>query len=238
MRILLSLCFCFSLLTTFAQSAEFRLTTGLVGSDLFPKTSVARFHENNTLTSYYAIIQDLTISPYLGIEKLHENGLRQSWGILRASFNNSTVDVVKSDLSTGVFEPTSGEASKEINLILRWALGKSVTAFSGQRFTTSFGFAVDPFLLYYQSVPRTSAGFPFTLTQLGVGGSFLPQFEYRITSRLGVVLQTPITLARISWQQAKLENPVFTEPQKTNTLIDAEVKLRTDQVLLGVSYKL
>ncbi|MGH1433528.1 MAG: hypothetical protein ACRBG0_03615 [Lewinella sp.] len=238
MRNFLSLCFCLSLFTTFAQNAEIRLTTGLMGSDLFTKISVARFYENNTLTNYYALRQDFRVSPYIGIEKRSANGVRQSWGILRASFNNSTADVVRSDSSTGIFEPTSGEKRREISLALRWALSKRVTAFSGQRFTTSLGFAVDPFFLYYRSVPSTSAGFPFTLTQLGVTGSFLTQFEYRITSRLGVVLQAPITFSRLYGQKASLENPLLTTQQQSNSLIDGEVKVRTDQFLLGVSYKL
>ena len=238
MRIFLSLCFCLSVFTLFGQGAEFRITAGLVGANLFPSTSSAVFREGGIITSNLSIEQSFTISPYLGIEKLHENGWRQSWGVLRASFNNSGIYIARSDASTGIFEPTSGEVRKVINLDLRWALGKTITQLSGQRFFTSFSLTADPFLLYYRSLPNTSAAFPFTFSQLGVAGNLLPQFEYRITSRLGVVLQTPITLGRIYWQKAFLQNPVLTEPQKTNTLTNAEVKFRTDQLLLGVSYKL
>jgi hypothetical protein len=238
MRTILSLCFCFSILTTYAQSTEYRITTGLIGTNFYSDGVFVRFPGSSTLTNIFYIEQNATISPYLGIEKLHENGWRQSWSILRANFSNSSFDIVNSDSSVGIFEPVSGEVSKEISLSLRWATGKNITQLSSQRFTTSLSLAADPFLLYYRMIPSTSRGFPFTFSQLEVAGNLLPHFEYLITSRLGVVLQTPITLGRIYWKKAYLQNPVLTEPQKTNTLINAEVKLRTDQLLLGVSYKL
>ncbi|WP_367391165.1 hypothetical protein [Lewinella sp. LCG006] len=238
MRLLLILCFCCSVLTTFGQSAEYRITTGLVGDQLFSAGFFVRFPVNSTLTNVFYIEQNASISPYLGIEKLHENGWRQSWSILRADFSDGDFYIVNSDPSLGVFEPASGEVRKQISLNLRWASGKTITPLSGERFVTSLSLAADPFLLYYRSIPNTSAAFPFTFTQVGVTGSLLPQFEYRITSRLGVVLQTPITLGRIYWQKAYLQNPVLTEPQKANTLTNAEVKLRPNQLLLGVSYKL
>ena len=238
MRILLSLCFCLSMSTTFGQGAEYSITTGLVGAHLSSEGVFVRFPVNSTLTNILFIEQNSTISPYLGIEKLHENGWRQSWCILRADFSDGDFYIVNSDPSLGVFEPVSGEGRRQINLNLRWASGKTITQLSGERFVTSMSLAIDPFLLHYWSLPGTSRAFPFTFSQIGVTSSFLPQFEYRITSRLGVVLQTPITLGRIYWQKAYLQNPVLTEPQKTNTLTNAEVKLKTDQLLLGVSYKL
>lgn len=238
MRIFFSLCFCLSVFTTFGQGAEFRITTGLVGAHLSSEGVFVRFPGSSTLTNVFYIEQNSTISPYLGIEKLHENGWRQSWSILRADFSDGDFYIMNSDPSLGVFEPASGEVRKQISLNLRWASGKTITQLSGERFVTSLSLAADPFLLHYRSFPNTSAAFPFTFTQVGIAGNLLPQFEYRITSQLGVILQTPITLARIYWQQASLENPVLTETQKTNTLIDAEVKWRIDQLLLGVSYKL
>jgi hypothetical protein len=238
MRIFLSLCFCLSVFTLFGQGAEFRITAGLVGANLFPSTSSAVFREGGIITSNLSIEQSFTISPYLGIEKLHENGWRQSWGVLRASFNNSGIYIARSDASTGIFEPTSGEVRKVINLDLRWALGKTITQLSGQRFFTSFSLTADPFLLYYRSLPNTSAAFPFTFSQLGVAGNLLPQFEYKITPRLSAVMQTAITVGRLYWQRVYVETPVFTESQRNNNLIEGDFKLRPNQLLLGVSYKL
>jgi hypothetical protein len=209
-----------------------------VGAHLSSEGVFVRFPVNSTLTNILFIEQKSTISPYLGIEKLQENGWRQSWSILRADFSDGDFYIVNSDPSIGVFEPASGEVRKQISLSFRWASGKTITPLSGDRFVTSLSLAADPFLLHYRSWPNSSASFPFTFTQLGVAGNLLPQFEYRLTSRLHLVLQTPITLGRIYWQKAYLQNPVFSEAQKTNTLTNAEVKLRTDQLLLGVSYKL
>lgn len=238
MRLLLILCFCCSVLTTFGQSAEYRITTGLVGDQLFPRVSSAVFRESGIITSNLSIEQNFTISPYLGIEKLHPNGWRQSWGVIRASFNNSGTYIARSDASTGIFEPTSGEVRKVINLDLRWALGKTITTLSGQRFMTSFSLSADPFLLYYRSLPNTSVAFPFTFSQLGVAGNLLPQFEYKITPRLSAVVQTTITVGRLYWQRVYLENPAFIESQRNNNLMEGDFKLRPNQLLLGVSYKL
>ena len=114
-----------------------------------------------------------------------------------------------------ITEPTSGLESLDGRLKGRYELGKISKFSNSERCSWGIGLALQPFVIYSRTAPKTSQGFPTTRFSYGAEFKATALFQYQLNERLGFNMKWLPQFFSIQQAFFKIRNERLTRSQQT-----------------------
>lgn len=160
----------------------------------------------------------------------------QEFSLVQLNYSKDDDLLMLDDPDSNIFEPSSGNFSREANLRLRWEYGLNIPLNTSDKVIPGISAGIDPFWNYYRNVPKTSAGFPVTFHQFGWELRLIPATVFQITPKMQLHLSLPIGIVHNRWNRTKVENPILTEDQRNQSSFESEYGVVDWQLRIGFGF--
>lgn len=189
----------------------------------------------------YRVVEQSSHSLLAGLllRKEQLNGKYLTYGIRGISWEKHASTIFRFDRDNEVLEIIGLGETSTFEIGFRYERGRIIGhPAANQRVKISLGIFADPRFRTIKRVSFTPTGFPYRRHELGV--ELGPNFSlgWKVADRVRITVGVPMPVFRFDVAQIFFDNPLITEPERTNSEVNLDVDFRQIQLQFGLRVEL
>ncbi|MEM8525613.1 MAG: hypothetical protein AAGG68_13310 [Bacteroidota bacterium] len=225
--ILAFLCLNFSL---FAQENTSRFLGAQINLHTELPVNQYKFSTNSTISAYNH--QSDAVLLGVSFQTINTNNWFQEFSI-----NGIQVER-QASVRVNPNEPEFGQRIVDVFLLMRWEYGKLFALFGTEKYHFGLSVGADPFVGYFENIPRIGTNFPFSAWKIGTQFSATPRFNYAMNDRLLFTTKLPISFFETRFEQKRLGNPLLSAEESRQNYTEFAFLIQGFELNFGLSYRL
>lgn len=174
----------------------------------------------------------------IGLMKVREDSWYWTYQITGFAFQVRDDVFIEEVTGQGFPEPVAGNRVDQAAVHTRIEFGKLFRRDQKNKVFPSLGLSLDPYYEYLRIIPKTSAGYPRKLQQLGLTFRVIPGIAFQLAPRFQLTIKAPVGLNNFELAMHRTDNPVATDKERRFNQTKNQLGWYDLQTALGINIQL